>query len=187
MRHPSAGRLLAASALLVGLALGCADRRAVAGVEEGPAVPGPALAVPGVPDALQGRTVYFTRRLGPSGETVALRFTPAEITSRGRVVGELVVEGRQLSGTVAGAAATLGFDREGGSCGRVTLAFEPVRLPASPRETALAPVAVDLARAGRPGRLAAALCTGATDLAATLRRLVDDLLPRADEPPAAHP
>jgi hypothetical protein len=170
------------SALLLFAFLGgCAAGGAAA--ERPAAPPGPAAAesVPGVQDLVQGRAVFFTRRLG--GETVAFRFVPTEVTSRGRVLGELAWEGRRGSGRETAVAAAVGFERgAAGDCaGRITLRLEPVALEGLAAPATLDPVSVDLRRAGSLGRAAVALCQGAGDLVATLRDLgaqLDDLLAR---------
>jgi hypothetical protein len=173
-----------AALLAAALLAGCAARTTAAEKPaEKPRVPGPAAGspVPGVADLVQDRTVFFTRRV--ADETVAFRFTATELTSRGRLLGELAWEGRRGGGRASGVAATLGFDRgQAGDCqGRVTLRFEPVPLEGLAAPATLDPVSVELRRAGAVGRAAATLCEGAGELVATLRDLgarLADLVPR---------
>lgn len=180
MRMPLSAAALAAT---LALAAGCATRAPEAAARADAPPPGPAAAtaLPGVDDLVRGRAVFFTRRIG--GETVAFRFVPTEVTSRGRLLGELSWEGRRGSGRAADVAAAVGFERgAAGDCaGRITLRLEPVALEGLAAPATLDPVSVDLKRAGSLGRTAVTLCRGAGDLAATLRDLgaqLDDLLAR---------
>ncbi|HEX7124437.1 MAG TPA: hypothetical protein VF406_01515 [Thermodesulfobacteriota bacterium] len=180
MSHGSLALVLAAT-LLAAASSGCA---ATAGSADEASVPRlvAAEAVPRLADLVQGRTVFFTRRLGDGGETVAFSFTPDEVTSRGRLIGTLAYEGRGGSGVVPGVAGTLGFARAGeAGCGRLTLALEETTLDSLGVRARFEPVAVDLSRAGRAGRAAAALCEEARDLVARLRDLggsLGDLVPQ---------
>lgn len=180
MSHGSLALVLAATLLAAGGA-GCAA--AAGGAAE---TPGPRLvaaeAVPRLTDLVQGRTVFFTRRLGDEGEVVAFSFTPDEVTSRGRLIGTLAYDGRDGSGVVSGVAGTLGFARTGeAGCGRLTLALEETTLDTLGVRARFEPVAVDVERAGRTGRAAAALCDEARDLVARLRDFggaLEDLVPQ---------
>lgn len=171
--------------ILAVTAAGATPARAV--VPAPGAAPPPAVragAVAGVPDLLHGRTAFFTRRLEPDGGTVAFGFTPREVTSRGRLVGDLTYHGPATSGTVEGVLARVGLAGERG-CAQVTLDLDPVALPGLAGRAALDPVAVDLSRSpGAVGRLAAALCEGAADLGRLLRDLeagLGELAPREPE------
>ncbi len=133
-----------------------------------------ALPVPGVADWVYHDAVVFTRRLPPTGEAVAFAFTPRELTTAGRLVGELSYTGRHASGRVDGVVARLSFAAAGaaGGCGAVALQLEPVTLDRLGVRAAFPPVSVDLTRAAGPvGRIGAALCQGADRLAAALREL----------------
>ncbi len=173
-------RALILAAALLGAA-GCASPARGAAEGSDPRLVA-AEAVPRVADLVQGRTVFFTRRLGDGGEVVAFSFTPGEVTSRGRLIGTLAYDGRRGGGVVEGVAGTLGFaDAQAAGCGRLTLALDEAPLDALGVRARFEPISVDLDRAGRAGRAAATLCEGARDLVARLRALggtLEDLVPR---------
>lgn len=181
MRARSIAPILGA-ALLAAATAGCASPTRGAAAEVATPRLVAAEALPALADLVRDRTVFFTRRLGPGGETVAFAFTPDELTSRGRLIGRLAYDGPRGSGVVEGVGGTLGFARAGDAgCGRLTLAIEETTLDPMGVRARFDPVSVDLARAGRPGRAATTLCEGARDLMARLRDLgsaLEDLVPQ---------